>query len=137
MYRYYRVFCLLFFFLVCKTNLFPQSFLPVSKNFSIEDYTDDAEFRCAASDNKGTIYFGTNYGILIYKGEKRSNGKNWEVLLLPDPDVVLSLYMDTASNRLYAGTNHDFGYFQLSAYNDGVYFSLGKKAIGNKEDLKT
>ncbi|HWY37688.1 MAG TPA: SpoIIE family protein phosphatase, partial [Bacteroidia bacterium] len=52
-------------------------------------------------------------------------------------DVVLSLYMDTASNRLYAGTNHDFGYFQLSAYNDGVYFSLGKKAIGNKEDLKT
>src|SRR5689334_7767086 len=135
--KHFLVFSFLFFFLLSKTPLVSQSFFPVCKNFGVEDYTDDVEFRCAVSDNKGTIYFGTNYGVLIYKGEKKSTGKNWENMLLPEPDVILSLYLDTAVSRLYVGTNHDFGYFKLSAYNHGEYFSLGKKLGDYKEKLST
>ncbi|MBC7864893.1 MAG: hypothetical protein IAF38_18100 [Bacteroidia bacterium] len=129
--------CLLFLFAIGNFCLFSQSFLPVCKNFSTEDYGDDAEFRCAVSDNKGTTYFGTNYGVLIYKGEKKTIGKNWGVMILPEPDVILSLYLDTTTNRLYAGTGHDFGYFQLSAYNEAEYFSLGKKLDSYKESFET
>ncbi len=125
------------FLLLSKADLFAQSFLPVCKNFNSSDYTENVEFCSAVSDNKGTNYFGTNYGVLIYRGEKKLSEKNWEIMLLPEPDVVLSLYLDTITNRLYAGTRHDFGYFELSAYNDGVFVSIGKKITGYKESLET
>src|SRR5207253_17667 len=54
-----------------------------------------------------------------------------------EPDVVQSLYYDSTTNRLYTGTGHDFGYFQLSSYNTGSYVSLGKKLSGYKEKLET
>jgi len=117
----------LFLLLLCQLAVQGQSFLPICRNFGPEDYGEDAEFRCAAADNKGTLYFGTNYGILLYKGEKRVTGKNWSFMLLPKPDVVLSLYMDTAAQRLYVGGQNDFGYFQLSNYQDGEFVSLKGK----------
>jgi len=129
--------CLYLFLLsaFCETASFAQNFLPVCRNFGPEDYSEDAEFRCAASDNKGTLYFGTNYGIMVYKGEKRSSGKNWRFLLLPQPDVISSLYMDTLDKRLYVGGQHDFGYFELKDAFTGVFVSLKGKMTEQTSDI--
>lgn len=75
-------FTLLFALLLFNSDLFSQWFLPVCKNFGVEDYTEDAEFHCATSDNKGTIYFGSNYGVFVYRGEKKSTGKSWDIMRL-------------------------------------------------------
>ncbi len=114
-----------------------QSFLPVCRNFGPEDYGEDAEFRCATTDHKGTLYFGTNYGIFIYKGEKRSLDKNWKILALPEPDVIYSLYMDTADKRLYVGGQNGFGYFNLKTYDAGEYVSLKEKLPSTIQNAET
>src|ERR1700747_3695898 len=100
--RYLRK-CLLVFLLAHHFVALSQWFLPVCKNFGVEDYTEDAEFHCAVSGNDGTMYFGSNYGVFVYRGEKRLLYKSWDIMRLPGPDIIRSLYLDSVTKRLYVG----------------------------------
>jgi serine phosphatase RsbU (regulator of sigma subunit) len=115
---------LLVFLLTRNVVAFSQWFFPVCKNFGIEDYTEDAEFQCAVSDNDGTMYFGSNYGVFVYRGEKRSINKSWDIMRLPAPDIIRSLYLDSVTKRLFAGGQNDFGYFQLNRNGACDFISL-------------
>jgi serine phosphatase RsbU (regulator of sigma subunit) len=115
------------FFLSALVRVQAQGLQPVCQNYSTIDYIEDQEFHSAVADNKGTIYFATNFGVLIYKGERKSQAKGWDFLLLPDPEIIYSLYLDTAGNRLYIGGETQLGYFQLDNYFSGEYVSLNEK----------
>ncbi|HEY1038149.1 MAG TPA: hypothetical protein VGF30_02015, partial [Bacteroidia bacterium] len=107
-----------------------QNLQPVCQNFNTTDYIEDQEFHCGVADNRGTVYFGTNFGVLVYKGERKAKAKGWDFLLLPDADIIYSLYLDTVQNRLYVGGEKELGYFELSNYYTGKYVSLNHLRSG-------
>ncbi|MDP2387994.1 MAG: SpoIIE family protein phosphatase [Bacteroidota bacterium] len=116
-----------FCFLLPVMHIRSQGLQPLCQNYNTIDYIEDLEFHCATSDNKGTIYFGTNFGVLVYKGERKAQAKGWDFLLLPEADIIYSLYLDTLTNRLYVGGETQLGYFDLKNYYSGTFVSLNDR----------
>jgi serine phosphatase RsbU (regulator of sigma subunit) len=127
MFKHRLTFLFAFVFLLQAELIRSQGLQPVCQNYNTIDYIEDLEFHSAVEDNRGTIYFATNFGVLIYKGERKSQAKGWDFLLLPEPDIIYSLYFDSRNNRLYVGGETQMGYFELKNYFTGTYTSLNEK----------
>lgn len=132
-YMKFKIVVAIFFVFAFKQIIHAQSLSVMSKNFNSADYSENAEFRCAVDDENGTTYFGTNYGVLVYKGEKKSGKKNWEYILLPEADIINALYFDKSNSRLYVGAQNTFGYFQISPYGNHQFFSIKTRLPKNYE----
>jgi PAS domain S-box-containing protein len=75
------------------------------------------QFWAVAQDPRGVLYFGNGDGVLEY------DGAGWRVFVLPRRGAVRSL-ASGADGTLYAGSQGDFGYFELAASGERRYVTL-------------
>lgn len=110
---------ILLVFLQTKSILFGQyaeemvSVINYSKNeLNIGQQTWQIETK-----DKNVTYFANNGGLLLY------DGKNWEKLNSPNQTIIRSVKKE--GDRIYIGTQGEFGYFLLKEYKY-QYISLSK-----------
>ena len=101
--------------------LFAQSNigLPIIKNYPKEVYNGGLQTWEIQQDKYGRLYFANNEGLLIFDGE------NWQKVHVDNKTIVRSLLID--EERIYVGSQGDFGYFEPDKKGMLQYFSL--KAI--------
>ncbi|MDK2841610.1 MAG: hypothetical protein PWQ17_1115 [Anaerophaga sp.] len=93
---------------------------PPVYHFSHTDYNSDSQFWAACQDSSGVMYFGNNYGVLRFDGER------WDKTTMPNNSSVRSLYCAT-NGTVYAGGFNEFGIIKNNADGSFSYHSL----IGN------
>ncbi|MFK7947294.1 MAG: triple tyrosine motif-containing protein [Saprospiraceae bacterium] len=113
--------CLIF---ISITEIVAQSNigLPIIKNYLKETYQGGLQTWEIQQDKSGRLYFANNDGLLIF------DGTNWQKIRVRNNTIVRSLLID--DDRIYAGSQGDFGYFEPDETGTLQYFSL-------KELLKT
>jgi DNA-binding CsgD family transcriptional regulator len=72
-------------------------------------------------DNLGYIYFGNNAGLVKFDGYK------WEVYSLPYKTLLRSLTYDTLNQRIYVGSQGEFGYFSHDKNGKFIYHSISQQ----------
>ena len=115
----------IFFLLNFTTQLTAQSNigLPIIKNFSKKDYKGGLQSWEVIQDESGRLYFANNEGLLTF------DGANWETFPVENKTIVRSILIDR--DRIYVGSQGDFGYFQPNENGLLVYTSL-KSLIDEK-----
>lgn len=93
---------------------------PPVYHFSHTDYNSDSQFWTACQDSIGVMYFGNNYGILRFDGER------WDKTTMPNNSSVRSLFC-AANGTIYAGGFNEFGIIKNNTDGSFSYHSL----IGN------
>ena len=84
------------------------------RNFSPEDYRAGIQNNSFAQNRSLSIFVANNLGILEF------DGTEWKVHRVNSGKKERSLLFDDTSNRLFFGSQGDFGYFE----NDWEYRSL-------------
>lgn len=112
---------LLSYVLGCAVANASDGYVPV-RNFTVSDYSGNAQNWGAVQDSLGRVYVANGYGMLCY------DGGMWHLYHLPNYTSVRSLLYDKDTGRIYAGGSEEFGYFS-SKSPDGalVYTSLSDK----------
>jgi len=87
------------------------------KNFSPEEYKAGIQNIDFAQNRDMDLYIANNLGVLCF------NGDQWEVYAYNTGKKQRSLSFDESTNRLYVGSQGDFGYFE----GNWQYFSLFDK----------
>lgn len=64
------------------------------------------------------MYFGNSGGLLTFEGN------HWALYPLPNKTIIRSLYIDSSSDRIYAGGQDEFGYFLPDKNGSLHYHSL-------------
>ena len=115
--------CLIF---ISITEIVAQSNigLPIIKNYFKETYQGGLQTWEIHQDKSGRLYFANNDGLLIF------DGKNWQKIKVGNSTIVRSLLID--GERIYAGSQGDFGYFEPDITGNLQYFSL-KKLLKTKD----
>jgi DNA-binding CsgD family transcriptional regulator len=118
--------CLLFLFsfwitqtLHAFTGIYPI------KNFSPSDYGAGIQNIDFAQNRDLTLYVANNLGVLSF------NGHQWKTYARNTGKKQRSLAFDDRSNRLYVGSQGDFGYFE----DDWNYVSLRDKIHPDAQDF--
>ena len=96
--------CLAFFFL---NGYVSQAFTgkyPI-QNFTPSDYKAGIQNIDLAQNRDMTLFVANNLGVLSY------NGNDWEVHIYKSGKKERSLAFDETTNRLYVGSQGEFGYF--------------------------
>jgi AraC family chitin signaling transcriptional activator len=75
---------------------------PPVYHYTHQDFNSDAQFWSACQDSMGVMFFGNNYGIL------RFNGERWDKISLPNNSAVRSLHK-ASDGTIYAGGFNEFG----------------------------
>ncbi len=127
--RYFKyknndLYCFIAFFLFCFQL---QGFFgkyPI-QNFSPIDYKAGIQNIDFAQNRDMTLFVANNLGVLSY------NGNDWKVHALKSGKKERSLAFDENSNRLYVGSQGDFGYF----IDDWNYVSLIEKIAPSSRDF--
>lgn len=89
-----------------------QTGRPFVTNFTPKDYSAGAQNWAALQDEKGILYFANQRGVLQF------DGIEWNLIPVLDDRTVLTLALDD-SNKIWCGTQNDFGY--LSVKTNGEY----------------
>nr|MDA3863815.1 triple tyrosine motif-containing protein [Deltaproteobacteria bacterium] len=84
---------------------------PPVTHYSHQDFNSDEQFWDACQDSKGIMYFGNNYGILTFDGER------WKKVSLPNNSGVRSLH-HSKKGSVYAGGYNEFGV--ISSNKNGI-----------------
>ncbi|MFT5832707.1 MAG: ligand-binding sensor domain-containing protein/DNA-binding CsgD family transcriptional regulator [Cognaticolwellia sp.] len=105
-------------FLFYNGNSFAQSniSLPIIKNYSKDIYQAGLQNWEIQQDNVGRLYFANNDGLLTF------DGANWQIIQVDNKTIVRSLLID--GERIYTGSQGDFGYFEPDSQGNLQYFSL-------------
>ena len=74
-------------------------------------------------DENGRIYVANNFGLLIF------NGESWKLINTADGTKLRSVL--AMGDRIYAGYQKDFGYYQPNVKGELVFVSLANKLPGN------
>ncbi len=98
--------------------------LPIIKNYLKETYQGGLQTWDIQQDKTGRLYFANNDGLLIF------DGTNWQKIKVRNNTIVRSLLID--NERIYAGSQGDFGYFSPDKTGTLPYFSL-KKLLTSEE----
>ncbi|MGM0378015.1 MAG: triple tyrosine motif-containing protein, partial [Bacteroidota bacterium] len=101
---------------------------PPVHHFTHIDYNSDSQFWTACQDSNGVMYFGNNYGVLRFDGER------WDEAYLPNNSSVRSLFR-ASDGTIYAGGFNEFG--KLVSHPDGSfgYQSLIDKIPSKYQDF--
>jgi ligand-binding sensor domain-containing protein/DNA-binding CsgD family transcriptional regulator len=92
--------------------------MPIIKNYLKEAYQGGLQTWEIQQDKSGKLYFANNDGLLIF------DGTNWQKVNVGNSTIVRSLLVD--EERIYAGSQGDFGYFKPDSKGMLQYFSLKK-----------
>ncbi len=87
------------------------------KNFTSEEYKAGIQNIDFAQNRDMTLFVANNLGVLSF------NGNDWKVYAYRTGEKQRSLAFDENTNRLYVGSQGDFGYFER----DWSYISLVDK----------
>lgn len=90
---------------------------PIIKNFSTEDFKGGIQSWGITQDNREIIYVANNFGLLEF------DGVTWNIYPVKNGTKVRSVYIST-SERIYVGSQADFGYFSPNARGTLTYHSL-------------
>ncbi len=98
--------------------------LSIIKNYTKEVYQAGLQNWEIQQDKAGRLYFANNDGLLTF------DGTNWQILKVSNKTIVRSLLID--GERIYVGSQGDFGYFEPDEYGILKYTSL-KYLIAKKD----
>lgn len=90
--------------------------LPIIKNYPKEVYNAGLQNWEIQQDKFGKMYFANNEGLLTF------DGANWHIVKVDNRTIVHSILID--GERIYVGSQGDFGYFQPNTKGILQYFSL-------------
>ncbi len=93
-----------------------QAFMPIITNYNSFAYHFGIQNWSCTQDDRGTMYFGNNNGMLIF------DGYEWNRATLPNKGIIRSLLAD--GERIYVGSYTDFGYFSRNCKGNMEYHSL-------------
>ena len=99
---------------------------PVAKNYYRSVYKSGSQNWDMMQTPNGWVYFANEYGLLEF------DGKNWITYPVNNGSAVRSLRF--FQNRIYAGAENEFGYYEPAAQGHLSYTSLVH--LVNKEDRK-
>lgn len=94
---------------------------PFYENFSIKDYYAGPSNRSITQNDQGLLFFGNNFGLIKY------DGTQWEVLPLSVKEGVAANSVFYADERIYAGSQREFGYFESNEIGQLEYKSLSAR----------
>ncbi len=92
------------------------SFMPLVTNYALQQNSCATQAWSATQDSKGTLFFGTSDGLLMFDGVR------WDYYSLPGVSTVRAV--EAVGNRVYVGAYEQFGYFERDDYGVPVYHSL-------------
>ena len=90
--------------------------MPIIKNYLKETYQGGLQTWEIQQDKSGKLYFANNDGLLVF------DGTNWQKISVGNNTIVRSLLID--EERIYAGSQGDFGFFKPNSDGMLAYFSL-------------
>ena len=90
--------------------------MPIIKNYLKETYQGGLQTWEIQQDKSGKLYFANNDGLLVF------DGTNWQKISVGNNTIVRSLLID--GERIYAGSQGDFGFFKPNSDGMLAYFSL-------------
>lgn len=93
--------------------------VPIIKNYPKEAYNAGLQNWDIGQDQYGRMYFANNEGLLIY------DGSTWKLHQVENKTIVRSLLIH--EDRIYVGSQGDFGYFKPDRKGALTYFSLKDK----------
>lgn len=115
-YRYTLFF--LFLFVTVKTDGQPYFYgTPLIKNFSTEDFKGGIQSWAITQDDREILYFANNFGLLEF------DGATWNLYPVTHGTKVRSVYIGD-QDRIYVGSQADFGYFSPNDVGLLTYHSL-------------
>src|SRR6476660_6477529 len=91
--------------------------IPDIINYTKSNYNAGTQNRCIAQDKNGIMYFANYEGLLTF------DGTYWKTYPLPNKTVIRSLAIGS-DNKIYVGSQADFGYFSLSNNGKLTYIFL-------------
>ena len=91
--------------------------IPDIINYTKSIYNAGTQNRCITQDKNGIIYFANYEGLLTF------DGTYWKIYPLPHRTVVRSLTIGS-DNKIYVGSQDDFGYFSPDEHGKLTYRSL-------------
>ncbi|MDE3212831.1 MAG: transcriptional regulator, partial [Bacteroidota bacterium] len=100
--------------------------IPDIINYTRDHYNAGSQNRGIVQDRNGIMYFANYEGLLTF------DGTYWKLYPLPHRTVVRSLAIG-ADNRIYVGSQADFGYFAPGANGKLVYTSLVPQIPGKRK----
>jgi DNA-binding CsgD family transcriptional regulator len=103
--------------------------IPDIINYTKGNYNAGTQNRCIAQDRNGIMYFANYEGLLTF------DGTNWKIYPLPYKTVIRSLALGK-DNKIYVGSQADFGYFAPGDNGKLAYTSL-KKLLPEKSQVFT
>lgn len=92
--------------------------MPIIKNYLKETYQGGLQTWEVEQDKSGRLFFANNDGVLIF------DGTNWQKAHVGNRTIVRSLLV--INERIYAGSQGDFGYFSPDEKGNLQYKSLKK-----------
>ncbi|HMQ60176.1 MAG TPA: hypothetical protein PKE06_05865 [Flavilitoribacter sp.] len=118
------IFCEIVFFLFCHCPPAICGKYPI-QNFTPSDYRAGIQNIDFAQNRNMTLFVANNLGVLSY------NGIDWETHAFKTGKKKRSLAFDEHTNRLYFGSQGDFGYFDQ----DWHYVSLTERIPASSRDF--
>ncbi len=112
---------LLLIALLATTTVFCQNTIgiPIITNHSKQDYHAGSQNWDVKQGRGGIMYFANNDGLLTY------DGSFWRLYQLPNKIIVRSLAIGN-DDRIYTGSQEEFGYFAPNKKGELEYTSLKK-----------
>ncbi|MEO6456273.1 MAG: triple tyrosine motif-containing protein, partial [Ginsengibacter sp.] len=91
--------------------------IPDIINYTKSNYNAGTQNRSIVQDKNGVMYFANYEGLLTF------DGTYWKIYPLPNKTVIRSLAIGS-DNKIYVGSQADFGYFAPDNNGKLSYFSL-------------
>lgn len=91
--------------------------IPDIINYTKSNYNAGTQNRCIVQDKNGVMYFANYEGLLTF------DGTYWKIYPLPNKTVIRSVAIGN-DNKIYVGSQADFGYFSPAENGKLTYFSL-------------
>lgn len=102
--------------------------LPFIQNYGPEEYNGGIQNWSIIHHQSGLLYVANNMGLLEYDGHA------WERYTVPNRTKVRSLFIDS-EQKVYVGSQRDFGYFSPNDMGELVYQSLADSLPPNYRDF--
>jgi hypothetical protein len=90
---------------------------PYIRNYLPEEYQAAAQSWAIIQDHRGVLFIGNSEGILEF------NGRNWNLITMPNHSTVRGLDMDT-DGTIYVGASNDVGYLAIDTSGKRYFVSL-------------
>jgi hypothetical protein len=114
----YMAFAIIVFISFLSPLLYGQDFgRPLIKHFTSKDFRLNSAIWCIEQDERGLMYFASDYGVLEY------DGSSWRLIKLDNNSSIRAL-CKANDGRIYVAGSSDFGYLAPDSIGQMAYHSL-------------